>query len=39
MDLINGFGRTSSGFSSDLPTGSGRALGSLHLHLADCPKG
>ena len=31
MDLINGFGQASSGFGSDLPTGSGQARGSLHL--------
>ena len=31
MDLMNGFGRESPGFGLDLPTGSGRARGSLQL--------
>ena len=31
MDFINGFGRTSPGFGSDSPTGSGWARGSLHF--------
>ena len=31
MDLINGFGRTSSGFGLNLPTGSGQARGLLHF--------
>ena len=31
MDLVNGFGRASMGFDSDLPTGSGRVRGSLQL--------
>ena len=30
MNLINGFGQASPGFGLDLPTGSGRARGSLH---------
>ena len=33
MDLINGFNRTSLGFSLDPPTWSGQARGSLHDRL------
>ena len=32
MDLINGFGRASPGFGSDLPIRPGRAWGSLQGH-------
>ena len=39
MDLINGFGRASSGFGSDPPTGSGQAQGSLQLYLKGFSQG
>ena len=38
MNLINGFGRASPGFSSDTPTGSDRARGSLHSMVSE-PRG